>query len=422
MILERAVRNRESSVIRRSLWVTGFFVLGYFFYYCLILIANRNFSSGDFGRFYTSWTILNIIATPGGIVALLLAGHFGRAFRQGDRTLLIASLFGSARQLLGPTLVAIGLLELGFQISGRAFGIDSALLGILLPLVAAASLMVEVVRATFQGSLQFTRFGAYWAAWCGLQLALGSLGAFWLKAPWAIFLGMLTASLLMFGWLVRTVSRGLPANTIPSLAGRLTFEQFLPFCSALVGAILFINIDVLVSFLSFSPAVQGSYASSAFLTKAIITATQPVLQTMIPLIVHVEHVPVARRLVTLKAIGMGAALAFLGATFLWLGAGQVCGGRYGVHYCDIPTMKLLALSAIPLTVLRVWIVADVTHKRYVVAQLTYPAVATFVFLAFKGVFDASSLAVMYCFCCFGALAFRVSWQLVRMVGASRERV
>jgi O-antigen/teichoic acid export membrane protein len=409
-------------VIRSSLCVTGFFVLGYFFYYCLILVANRHFSSGDFGRFYTGWTILNIIATPGGIVALLLSGYFGRAFRQGDKPLVILSLFASVRQFVAPVLILIGLLELCFQIGGRAIGIDSPLLGILLPLVAAASFMVEVVRSTFQGAKQFARYGAYWAVWCGLQLILGSLGVLWFRTPWAVFAGMLAANLLVFGFLIRTALRQLPDSAITLLPESITFEYFLPFCSALLGAIVFINIDILISFLLFSPAVNGGYAASAFLTKAMITATQPVLQIMIPLIIHVEDLPLAKRLVTLKAIGLGAALAFSGALVLWLGAGQVCGGNHGMRYCDIPIMKLLALSAIPLTILRVWIVADVTNKRYAVAQLTYPAVAIFVFLVFAVVSDPSSLAVMYCFCCWGALALRSSLQLVGGIrGATRER-
>jgi len=422
MIVQRALGNRERSMIRRSLWVTFFFILGFFFYYCLILVANRQLSSADFGRFYTAWTILNIIGTPGGIVVLLLAGYFGKAFRQGDKPLLIAALFASARQIVIPTAIFLGLLELGFTIGGRAFGLDSSLLALFLPLVAVASFFVEVIRATFQGALQFTRYGVYWALWCGLQLTLGSLSVLWLKAPWAVFAGMLAASVLAFVWLLRTALRGLPEATMSLEVQRLTFDHFLPFCSALLGAILFINIDILVSYLLFSPAVNGEYAASAFLTKAMITATQPVLQIMIPLIAHAEEAPVGRHFVTLKAIGVGAALTLSGAVFLWVGgAKQICGGRYGVQYCDIPVMKLLALAAIPLTTLRIWVVSDAMSRRYAAAQLAYPAVAIFVFLALRGGFNAFSLAVMYCCCCWGALALRASLQLLTTVRAVEEQ-
>jgi O-antigen/teichoic acid export membrane protein len=402
------------------LWVTSFFVLGHFFYYCLILAANRQLSAGDFGIFYTGWTLLNIIVTPGAIVTLLLAAYFGRAFREGEKPLLVRALFGAARQLVIPTLIIVALLELGFEVSGAALGIDSSVLAILVPLVALATFMVEVVRATFQGSMQFTRYGVYWAVWCGLQLAFGGLGVLWFKAPWAAFAGMLTASVLIFGWLVRSVLPRSPEIATPLNTGCLTFEQFLPFCSALLGAIIFINADILVSYLSFSPAVHGGYAASAFLTKAIVTATQPVLQIMIPVIVHLENLPLARRLVMWKAIGLGAALALSGAMFLWLLAGQVCGGRYGIRYCDVSIMKLLALSAIPLTVLRVWAVADVTYKRYAIAQLMYPAVAIFIFLAWKGGYNPLSLAAMYCLCCWGVLALRASLQLLSTVVPRRK--
>ena len=94
----------------------------------MILVTDRQLSSGDFGRFYTGWTVLNIIVTPGVIVALLLSGSFRKAFQRGDNPLLVASLLGSARQLVFPTLIFIGLLELGFKVGGKMLGIDAPLL------------------------------------------------------------------------------------------------------------------------------------------------------------------------------------------------------------------------------------------------------------------------------------------------------
>jgi O-antigen/teichoic acid export membrane protein len=415
--------NREASVIRRSLWVTFFFLLGHLCYYCLIVLANRQLTPADFGRFYTGWTILNILFAPGAIFVLLLSGYFATAFRSGHQAAVLAALWQTARQIAAPTALVVLLCEGGLILGGRVFGIDAFSLASLLPLTAVMSFMVEVLRAAYQGQMQFTRYGIYWTAWCGLQLLLGAVGIFLFKAPWAVFAGMLAANVVFLALLAVNLQRQVPAGGLPEWHERLTLKQFLPLCGSLVGSVILINIDVLVAYLTFSPAVNGVYAASAFLSKVIITATQPIVQIMIPLIAHADSGSTGRqRLVTLKAIGVGAVFALSGAIFLWLGAAQVCGGSYGVKYCDIPVMDLLALSAIPLTIVRVWLIVDVAYKQYRVAQLMYGAVAIFVAFALTHSPGALSLAVIYCLCCWGALAVRGFLQLLSMLGASRRHL
>ena len=74
-------KSMRHSVIRRSLYVSLFYVAGHAFYYLLILVANSRLEPADFGRFYLGWAILNIVAAPGAVLTLALSGHFAEVHR-----------------------------------------------------------------------------------------------------------------------------------------------------------------------------------------------------------------------------------------------------------------------------------------------------------------------------------------------------
>jgi hypothetical protein len=313
--------------------------------------------------------------------------------------------------------LALLVCEAGLIVGGRIFAIDAFRLGFLLPLTAVASLMVEALRATYQGALQFVRYGVYWTVWCALQLLFGAIGLFLFDAPWAIFGGMLAANTTVFAVLLMHILLQVPAAKRLQWQ-QLSWKEFLPLTTGLAGSVILINIDILMSHLVFSAAVSGVYAASALLTKAIVVATQPVIQIMIPVMTHIEGATVARRVVTLKAIGTALAFGPLGVIVLWLSSSQVCGGHFGIQYCDIPTMNLLALSAIPLIILRILVVADASYKRHSIAVLIYAAVAVFIVAALRASSAAYTLAAIYCLCCWQALALGCALQVGRLKKAS----
>src|ERR1700729_2677484 len=111
-------RSMRHSVIRRSLYVSLFYVTGHAFYYLLILVANSRLEPVDFGRFYLGWAILNIIAAPGAVLTTLF-----------------------------PWLLAImAAVELILFFTGLALGSDAVIMIALLPLTALSSVLVDTVR------------------------------------------------------------------------------------------------------------------------------------------------------------------------------------------------------------------------------------------------------------------------------------
>ena len=276
------------SIIRRSLILTTFYVAGHGFYYLLLLIANAMLDPTGFGRLYTGWAVLNVLVAPISIIALLLSSYFAETNSSKGPAFVSRMLARIAAIALPWTAATVLLLEVLFYLGGRLIGVDSLALILVLPLTAISFLGVEIVRASLQGTLRFVAYGASWFLWCAAQCAVGAGGLLLTRSPWGCFAGMLVANLLTFGglcWAVAGGSAAAPAapdvaEDSPKLAP-YSLRRALAFCSAFVGFVLFNNADIFLAYLILSPADLGVYTASSVLPKAIVTATQPVVQIIL---------------------------------------------------------------------------------------------------------------------------------------------
>jgi O-antigen/teichoic acid export membrane protein len=405
------------SIIRRSLILTTFYISGHGFYYLLLLIANAMLDPTGFGRLYTGWAVLNVLVAPISIIALLLSSYFAETNSSKGPAFVSRMLARIAAIALPWTAVTVLLLEVLFYLGARLIGVDSLALILVLPLTAASFLGVEIVRASLQGTLRFVAYGASWLLWCVAQCAVGATGLLLTRSPWGCFAGMLVANLLTLGGLCWAVAGGgggaaapaAPAATAdsPKLAP-YSLRRALAFCSAFVGFVLFNNADIFLAYLILSPADLGIYTASSVLPKAIVTATQPVVQIILPVVISIQGEGADTSQAVMKAIfaafGLGAA-AFV---VLWAGSDLACGAPHGIRFCTSPLMLLLAAAAVPLSVIRTLVTADVAHGRYWLPHLPFLALAAFAaamtLTKASGPAENLHLAMTYLYSCWGLLA------------------
>lgn len=408
-------KSMRHSVIRRSLYVSLFYVAGHAFYYLLILLANSRLEPADFGRFYLGWAILNIVAAPGAVLTLALSGHFAEVHRTHDLAKVVSALRATLTTLFPWLLAVTAAAEIMLLFSGAALGSDAVVMVALLPLTALSSVLVDAVRAVFQGALQFVWFGASWLLWCIGQFAFGAVLLLLTGAPWAVFLGMLAANCLTLVFVLVAVWR-LGATAVRGGDGPTAQPQFAaqslryiaPFCTAL-GAFVVLNYaDVIVAYFTLSGSELGAYAASAVLPKAIVTATQPVSQVILPVATHVRGQNLKTREVLLKAIGMTFALAALGASALWLLSGEVCGSHYGIKFCNPSIMALLASAAIAVAVIRPSIIADLLGLRHWRPHLSIAALLLFAAAIWFERLSGPALAMRYMIVCWLLLCTMVA--------------
>jgi O-antigen/teichoic acid export membrane protein len=409
------------SIIRRSLVLTTFYISGHGFNYLLLLIANALLDQSGFGRLYTGWAILNVLVAPISIIALLLSGYFAEANSRQGPALVAGLLERSAVKALPWSVAAVILLEVLSYAGGRLIGIDSLTLMLVLPPTAISFLGVEMVRASLQGMLRFTAYGVSWVLWCAAQCAFGAAGLWLTRSPWGCFVGILVANLITIGGLVRavvgrhTASSSLPADG-PVIAP-YSLRRAAGFCSAFVGCVLFINADIFLAYLFLAPADLGAYTASSVLPKAIVTATQPVVQIILPVVIAIQGEGEDTSGAVLKAIIAAFVLGAMAFCVLWAGSDLVCGAPHGIRYCGSPLMLLLAAAAVPLSVTRTLVTADVAHGRYWLPHLPFLAIAVFAAVVMltrtAGQTAGLHLATTYLLSCWGLLLVWVAAGAVR---------
>jgi O-antigen/teichoic acid export membrane protein len=403
------------SIIRRSLILTTFYISGHGFYYLLLLIANGMLDPIGFGRLYTGWAVLNVLVAPISIMALLLSSYFAQANASNGPAFVSRMLARVAAIALPWTAATVLVLEVLFYLGGRLIGVDSLALILVLPLTAVSFLGVEILRASLQGTLRFVAYGASWFLWCVAQCAVGALGLLLTRSPWGCFAGMLVANLLTLGglcWAVAGRAGGgaaAPAATqdSPELAS-YSLRRALAFCSAFVGFVLFNNADIFLAYLILSPADLGIYTASSVLPKAIVTATQPVVQIILPVVISIQGEGEDTSQAVMKAIFAAFALGAAAFVVLWAGSDLACGAPHGIRFCTSPLMLLLAAAAVPLSVIRTLVTADVAHGRYWLPHLPFLALAVFAaamtLTKVSGPAENLHLATTYLYSCWGLLA------------------
>src|SRR5579862_6566966 len=398
------------SIIRRSLVLTTFYIAGHGFYYLLLLIANAMLDPTGFGRLYTGWAVLNVLVAPISIIALLLSSYFAETNASKGPAFVAKMLARVAAIALPWTAATVLVLEVLFYLGGRLIGVDSLALILVLPLTAVSFLGVEMVRASLQGTLRFVAYGASWCLWCVAQCACGVLGLWLTAAPWGCFAGMLAANVLTLGGLWRAVAGdGSPAAATdgPTLAS-YSLQRALAFCSAFVGFVLFNNADIFLAYLILSPSDLGIYTASSVLPKAIVTATQPVVQIILPVVISIQGEGEDTSPAVMKAIFAAFALGAAAFVVLWAGADLACGAPHGIRFCTSPLMLLLAAAAVPLSVIRTLVTADVAHGRYWLPHLPFVALAVFAaamtLTKVSGPAENLHLATTYLYSCWGLLA------------------
>jgi O-antigen/teichoic acid export membrane protein len=402
------------SIIRRSLILTTFYISGHGFYYLLLLIANGMLDPTGFGRLYTGWAVLNVLVAPISIIALLLSSYFAQANASKGPAFVSRMLARIAAIALPWTAATVLVLEVLFYIGGRLIGVDSLALILVLPLTAVSFLGVEIVRASLQGTLRFVAYGVSWFLWCVAQCAVGAAGLLLTRSPWGCFAGMLVANLLTLGGLCWAVAGGGAAAAAadvtedsPKLAP-YSLRRALAFCSAFVGFVLFNNADIFLAYMILSPADLGVYTASSVLPKAIVTATQPVVQIILPVVISIQGEGEDTSQAVMKAIFAAFALGAAAFVVLWLGSDLACGAPHGIRFCTSPLMLLLAVAAVPLSVIRTLVTADVAHGRYWLPHLPFFALAVFAaamtLTKVSGPAENLHLATTYLYSCWGLLA------------------
>ena len=339
------------------------FVAGHAINYALMWTANHLLDTGGFGLFYTAVLIVNVLFSPMMAVLLVLTRRLADAGATQGRDQVVAMTWlalGTCLRAL-PVVVLVAAL---LAIAAGWLGYE-AWLAFLIPLTVLALVATEILRTSFQGMLLFGWQSAIWVVSNAAQFVC-AVGAMWLvPRVWPGIAGILAGAIVAFvvfiPWFVRASRAASPRSIAPGLD--LVNEW-----PMIIGYSLFIllnNVDILVGYWLLPRSELDIYAASSLLPKAVTTATFAVAQVMLPVIVDQKADGLSYRQSIVKAIAMTAGLgAGAAAVILWVAVPWVQSTPLAIRNLDFPIMMMLAIAAMALGAIRVFVVVELALRRY----------------------------------------------------------
>jgi len=406
----------HQSIVRRSLVVMAFYVVGHGFNYLLLVTSNRMLPPELFGLFYISLLLCNVLETLGFVLVMSMAQRFSGLAAAGGLDGVVVDLHRILRAVLKWGAVAALAAAAGLSVVGRFLGVESFAIVLLIPAVAFTEVLFEIIRAGFQALQRFAWFSISWVIRCGVQYVAAIMTFSLIGTVWAGMSGILAATIAVcaIAWLALLPRKDrLRSAALANPTPLLTREVVVPQLLAYGQFTLLVNLDVLLGYFLLSREQLGVYAASSILPKAIVTATLPVAQVLLPVVASRSHAGESARLAIVKAVMAVLGLAIFGAAVLWLGGGIACGSRLGIRFCDLSLMTVLALAAIPLAMLRLLVVSNLAlgaGNRPVLLTLGVVAFALIAALGARG--DVHHLAALYLAVSSGAMVLYLAADLV----------
>jgi hypothetical protein len=278
-------------------------------------------------------------------------------------------------------LPAIILLGVVLAVAGSPFGIEAWQILLLIPGTVFALTLAETLRVSLQSMLLFSQASLFFLASQSAQVVLSFAFLLFSRKVWMGLLGIVLGAALIsaiyaisFARTARSSAVALTLSVIPS------FIREAPMIVAYSLFVLISNIDILVGYWLLPRAELDVYAASALLPKAIITATSPVAQVLLPVVVEQRIDGLSFRSSVFKAIALVAGMSIAAALALWIVMPFVQTTPFAIRGLNPSVMIMLAIGAVGLSTLRILVVVELALQRYAVGLTQAGAVVLFLVL------------------------------------------
>jgi O-antigen/teichoic acid export membrane protein len=409
------------SIIRRSAGVTGPFLLGHAFNYALFWGANRILDTGSFGLFYTTMLSINVLMSPMAAVTVVLARRFAEIGALSGSGQVIALTWRLLGMCLRVTPIVLGA-AFAIAVAAKWIGIEAWQIIVLVPMTVLALVVVEILRTSMQGMLQFARASVLWVTTTGLSCAFAFAALLISMKVWSALAGLLAGTLIVAGAFLLRYPRHDPRRSVAALPTvELDLVRAIPMILSYSLFILLNNIDILVGYLVLPRAELDAYAASALLPKAVVTATYAIAQVVLPVIAEQRSAGARFRQSAVKALGLSAVAAIAAVALLWFAVPFAQQTVFAIRKLDVELLKVLAIGSVALSVLRIIVVVEVALHRYAIGFAQAGAIGVFVLFCLTFGAHPLNIAAGYAATVASFLLFSCLW-FIRLRALERKKL
>lgn len=353
----------QHSVIRRSVVVLAFSGPAMLFNLGLAYVATTLLSPDEFGIFYLAITITNVAFAPSVVLTLFYSRYFVvTAAKMGEQATLHV-----IRDYVKKVSLWAGLLSFvtlaGLLAFGELIGISAPKIIFLIVLTDYLAYIAETARAAMQGLHQFVRLGLYTMFWMGFRFLLAIAGLVLFETVSAGLLGVALSAMMVFPYFYVRLNKQLKFPAPETKLKLPKFSNILPVALGYSTFVLISYLDILLAYFVLNQSELGAYSASTVLPKGIILLTMPIMQVVFPVIVGKHHGVLLKPELIVRSIAITLFTAIFAATALILSDVLLCSGDFGIKYCQTSLITTMALAAIPLCLVRLFVMIQFAMGR-----------------------------------------------------------
>lgn len=369
------MRDMRGSIIRQSMMLSFIVFPAYVVNFLFLIVSGRILGPQAFGIFYTAMSFVSILIGP----AVILNLFFARRITLSSVSHGIDGAIAEFRLFVRYVLRWGGLLGLNILVAmmilAYFLNVESTTLVIVISISVYAIYITETTRTAFQGLRRFVALGIETLSWTIVRFILGIAGLVLVGSAWAGLLGIAIAAVIIFLASYYILVKQFSNKPLP-LPKRTSQEnrRMLSFCFS-YGLLIFITyLDNIIAYIGLDRSDLGIYSSACVVGKSIVLFTNPIVQVFFPIMVEQNNRNGIEMTAVLKTFAITVLMSGIAAGIVVLFADFIGTNILGLTEFNVSIIKAVAASAVPLCLLRILILLQLSKGLDKYALLLLPIV------------------------------------------------
>ena len=337
------------SIIRRSILFLILVFFGFSLNYMLQYFSSRILEKESFGIFYESIIIINIATLPSIVMGMYFSRYVAKQNNKESKVVEFINYINIYKKLGAIFVIfsSVTLFMLNFL-----FEIKTALLLLIIILTIYSNYLTESLRTVFEASNRIIYTGFFTLSMLLIRFLFGITFLLIGGNVWSGILGIMVAGYITFFLFYYSNNLRIKAKILPKF--KIEFKNIHMFMSAFLLVSITMYIDIILAYFVLSPQELSVYSASSVLPKGLLLFTLPLTKVLYPIIANKNdhNFTNAKSGVVIKMMSMMFFIAAIGVSVMLLFSDVFTEGLLAIKHSDISIFTKIALSIIPLTLLR----------------------------------------------------------------------
>jgi O-antigen/teichoic acid export membrane protein len=343
----RLKNKLNESVVRRGLFFIAMVFFGFIFNYLLHYFASGALNLHEFGIFYESIVIVNLATVPAIVFGMYFTRYVANIKDKEKASAEIINYISIIKRKGIKVLLVLILVIISISIFIK---IKALLLYLIIVPVIYGSYLKEALISAFEAANKMVFTGVFIMSMLFLRFLFGVSFLIIGGTVWFGMLGIMVSYYLTFFIFYRYLAAD-GFSGAPNFKIELWNMKSFILSFSVVSLIMYL--DIVLAYFVLDAAELSMYASSSVLPKGLLLFTLPLTKVIYPMIAS-NNLPHTKNYwsIVLKMLGIMLFVSISGTAVLIFFSELFTESMLSINYSNIEVFKIIAISIVPLTLLR----------------------------------------------------------------------